>query len=310
LVAAQQGIVAVVAWKPFPSNLPLVEGWRRLGIRAELLRPPAAHRRLGPGDVALGRLDVMPTLDGVEAGLVEITALERRGVRLLNRPAALLAAHDKRETALRLTDAGIPHLRTLHLKRLEEVRALDPPFVLKPRFGSWGQDVMLCRNAGELERCLATIGDRSWFRRHGVLIQEFMPPLGYDLRVIIAGGHVIGAKRREPAPGEWRTNEALGARGVQAEPSEREGALAIDAARAIGADLLGVDLLPLRDSGSVVMEVNGAVDFDEEESLPGRSIYADAADALALVRADRPAVESSGWRSGADAHTQPGEPVA
>jgi RimK family alpha-L-glutamate ligase len=309
-MGSELGIVAVVAWKPFPSNLPLVEGWRRLGIRAELLGPPEAHRRLGPGDVALARLDVMPTLDGVEAGLAEITALGRRGVRLLNSPAALVAAHDKWETALRLKDADIPHLRTLHREGLDEVRALDLPFVLKPRFGSWGRDVMLCRGASELDRCLAMIRDRSWFRRHGVLIQEFMPPLGYDLRVIVAGGRVIGAKRREAVPGEWRTNEALGARGVQAEPSDQEGELAIDAARAIGADLLGVDLLPLPDNGSVVMEVNGAVDFDDEESLSGRSIYADAADALALVRADRPAVESSRRRSGADAHTQTREPVA
>jgi len=300
----------VVAWKPFPSNLPLVEGWRRLGIRAELLRPSDARRRLGPGDVALARLDVTPTLDRVEAGLVEITALGRRGVRLLNPPAALLAAHDKRETALRLIDAGIPHPRTLHRKRLDEVRALAPPFVLKPRFGSWGQDVMLCRDAGELERCLARIRDRSWFRRHGVLIQELVPPVGYDLRVIVAGERIVGAERREAAPGEWRTNEALGGRAIPALPSEEEGALAIDAARAIGGDLLGVDLLPLPDTGYVVIEVNSAVDFDAEDSLPGRSVYADAADALALRRADRSAAGSSCRRSGADEHAQTAEQVA
>jgi hypothetical protein len=123
-MASERGIVGVVAWKPFPSNLPLVVGWRRLGIRAELLRPPEAHRRLGPGDVALARLDVAQTLDGVEAGLVEIVGLERRGVRVLNRPPSLLAAHDKRETAVRLTDAKLPHPRTLHRGRLEEVRSL------------------------------------------------------------------------------------------------------------------------------------------------------------------------------------------
>jgi len=130
------GIVAVVAWKPFPSNLPLVEGWRRLGIRAELVRPPDASRRLGAGDVALLRLDVSPTLDGVEPGLGEIAALRRRGVRLLNPPAALLAAHDKRETALRLENAGIPHPRTRHRYRLDEVRAFELPAVLKPRFAT------------------------------------------------------------------------------------------------------------------------------------------------------------------------------
>jgi len=278
--------VGVVAWKPFPSNLPLVEGWRRLGIRAELLRPAEARRRLGHGDVALARLDVTPGLDGVEAGLAEIAALQRRGVRVLNRPAALLAAHDKRETARRLAVAGIPHPPTLHCGGLDEVRALELPFVLKPRFGSWGRDVMLCRDADERERCLASIHERSWFRRHGVLAQEFVPPLGYDLRVIVAGDRVVGAERRNAARGEWRTNEALGGWAAHAQPSEGQSALAIEAAHAIGADLLAVDLLPVADDGYIVIEVNGAVDFDAEESLPGRDVYADAADALALRETD------------------------
>ena len=212
---------------------------------------------------------------------------ERLGVRVLNRPAALLAAHDKLETALRLAVAGIPHPRTLHRGRLDEVRALEFPFVLKPRFGSWGRDVMLCRDADERERCLARIRERSWFRRHGVLVQEFVPPLGYDLRVIVAGDRVVGAERRNAAPGEWRTNEALGGRAAQAQPSEEQSALAVEAAHAIGADLLAVDLLPLADDRCTVIEVNGAVDFDAEESLPGRDVYADAADALALRETDR-----------------------
>ena len=71
---------------------------------------------------------------------------------------------------------------------------------------------MLCRDAGELEQYLARIRDRSWFHRYGVLIQELVPPLSYDLRVIIAGKRVVGAERREAAPGEWRINEILGGR--------------------------------------------------------------------------------------------------
>jgi len=277
------GIVAVVGWKRFPTNLPLVEGWRRLGIRAELLSPTEARGRLGSADLALVRLDVTRTLDGIEAGLSDVVVLQRRGVPLLNRPSALLAAHDKRETARRLGRAGIPHPWTFHRSRLDEVMTVDPPFVLKPRFGSWGADVMLCRDASERARCLAAIRDRGWFRRHGVLVQEFVPPLGYDLRVIIAAGQVVGAERRVAAAGEWRTNEALGARAVQAQPSEQEGVLAIDAARAIGGDLVAVDLLPLPGGGYIVIEVNVAVDFDAEESLPGRDVYVDTANALALA---------------------------
>jgi RimK family alpha-L-glutamate ligase len=277
------GLVAVVAWRAQPTNAPLVAGWRRLGIRAELLHPPDAYRLLRPGDVAVVRLDVTPTLDGVEAGLAEMAGLERRGVRLVNRPGALLAAHDKLEAARQFAAAAIVHPRTLHRTRLDEVRALKLPFVLKPRFGSWGQDVMLCRDRDELEASLATIAQRRWFRLGGVLIQELIPPLGYDTRVVVAGGRVVGAGRREAAPGEWRTNVATGARFVSCPPTEEERAVAIDAARAIGAELVGVDLLPEPERGPVVIEVNGAVDFcEDEESLTGRSIFADTAAALAL----------------------------
>src|SRR5579862_4346343 len=136
-VEPKQELVAVVAWRSQPTNAQLVQGWRYLGIRAVLLSPPEAFRLLGHGDVAVVRLDVTPTLDGVEAGLAEMAALQRRGVRRVNRPRALLAAHDKLRAARRLAAAEVAHPRTLRCVRLDEVRELDPPFVLKPRFGSW-----------------------------------------------------------------------------------------------------------------------------------------------------------------------------
>jgi RimK family alpha-L-glutamate ligase len=284
-VKSAHELVAVVAWSSYPTNAPLVEEWRLLGIRTELLRPPDAYRLLGPGDVAVVRLDVTPTLDGVEAGLVEMAALERHGVRIVNRAGALLAAHDKLAAARRFGAAGIRHPRTLHFTRIDEVRTLEPPFVLKPRFGSWGHDVMMCRDRNEVEASLAVIAPRSWFRRHGVLVQELVPPLGYDTRVVVAGGRVVGAGRRESALGEWRTNVALGGRFISSAPTKEEEALAIGAARAIGAELVGVDLLPGPEHEPIVLEVNGAVDFSEdEESLPGRSICADMAAALGLCQ--------------------------
>jgi glutathione synthase/RimK-type ligase-like ATP-grasp enzyme len=116
-----------------------------------------------------------------------------------------------------------------------------------------------------------------------VLVQDLVSPLGYDLRVVVAGGRVVGAGRREAAAGEWRNNVALGGRWISAAPPQAAAPLAIDAARAIGADLVGVDLLPDPGRGYLVLEVNAAVDFNEEdEALAGRSIYADIAQALAL----------------------------
>ena len=88
-----------------------------------------------------------------------------------------------------------------------------------------------------------------------------MPPTGWDLRVIVAGDCVVGAVRREAAPGEWRTNVALGAGRVPVTPSPEAVLLALAAARAASAALVGVDLLPTPDGGYTILEVNGAVDF-------------------------------------------------
>jgi [lysine-biosynthesis-protein LysW]---L-2-aminoadipate ligase len=281
-VSSTTGIVAVVAWKAYPSNLPLVEEWLALGIRAELLSPPEAHRELGPRDTALLRVDVAATLDGVEPGLRGMAELVERGVRVLNPAPALLAAHDKLATAARLAEAGLPHPVTVHGRRAEEIEAMEPPFVLKPRFGSWGEDLTLCTDAKTIRAGVASVRGRAWFRRHGALIQELVPGDGRDLRVLVAGGRVIGALERRAGQGEWRTNEALGASAQPVHPPATACALAVAAARAIGADLVGVDLLDAPSGGFTIIEVNGAVDFDRTDSLPGRDVYADAAAALGL----------------------------
>lgn len=278
----------VVARKATATNRALVTALQRLGVEAELVRPERARRRIRAQDVALGRVDVLPTLDGVEACLWELRRLERHGARVLNGVGALLATHDKLATALRLGRAGLPHPRTVHLD-VGVQPALEPPLVLKPRFGSWGRDVVLCETQVELEAALGRLRRRRWFARHGVLAQELIPPRGRDLRLVVAGGRVVGAVERQAAPGEWRTNVALGAVRLPVDPPAEAARLAVAAAEAVDGDLVGVDVLQDADGRHVVLELNGAVDFTPEYA-PGRDVFADAAAAL-LERAALPARE-------------------
>ena len=187
------------------------------GVRWEVLSPAGALRQLRAGDVALGRLDVLPTLDGVDDGLWALGELEARGVTVLNGAPALLAAHDKLLTARLLRRAGLPHPRT-RLLRPGGRCAVRLPAVLKPRFGSWGRDVLRCDDAASLERTLARIRRTGWFRAHGALAQELVPPHGFDLRIVVAGRSPVGAISRVAPSGEWRTNVALGAARVPADP--------------------------------------------------------------------------------------------
>lgn len=264
--------LAIVARKLSPTNCGLLEAARRLGLNAIVLSPEEAGSRLRAGDVVLGRLDVLPSMDGPEPGLETIRRLQEQGVLVLNRAGALLGAHDKLMTALKLAASGLPHPRTAHVDARTEV-TFEFPVVVKPRFGSWGRDVSICKSRAELERRLRDLGRRRWFRRHGALVQELVPPAGHDLRIVVASGEVVGAVSRVAAPGEWRTNIALGGVRRPAAPPPEARELAIRAASALGTDLVGVDLIPDGQGGWVVLELNGAVDFTPDYDLDGGSVF-------------------------------------
>jgi [lysine-biosynthesis-protein LysW]--L-2-aminoadipate ligase len=261
--------VALVAHRHTPTNVALA----RAQPDVQILAPVQALEMLSAGDVAIGRLDVEERLDGIEMGLWELAQLEGAGVRVLNRPRALVAAHDKLATSRALAEAGVPHPLTTHVVAPSGLVSVQGPFVVKPRFGSWGRDVTLCEDAAALRRHLAEIAERPWFTAHGALVQELIPPQGHDVRLVVARGVVVGAVRRVAAPGEWRTNVALGAVREPLEPSPDACELAIRAAQAIEADLVGVDLLPKPDGGHVVVELNGAVEFNEQYSPLGTDVF-------------------------------------
>ena len=190
---------------------------RRSGSARRRARDHAARRKrsglLGPGDAALARLDVLPSLDGIEPGIWEIGRLEADGVHVLNRLRTLLATHDKLQTS-----------RIASMRRASRTRG--PSTSSRPRADyadrAAGRRQAPVRELGPRRHALrepqpssrpASRSSRraQWFRRQGVLVQELIPPLGHDLRLVVAAGQVVGAVRRHAAEGEWRTNVALGA---------------------------------------------------------------------------------------------------
>jgi RimK family alpha-L-glutamate ligase len=285
---------AVVAHRLSPTNVALATAAASRGFAASVVDPRRALALLGSGDVALARLDVREELDGIERGTGELERLAAGGVDVRNPPGALAVAHDKLLTARTLRLAGLPHPHTTLLNAASPAAVPELPLVLKPRFGSWGREVERCSTAEELYAALVRLQGKAWFREHGVLAQELVEPRGWDLRVVVAGGRVVGAARRIARTGEWRTNAALGAFVEPVDPPPLARALALAAARAARVDLAGVDLLPTG-NGFVVLELNGAVDF--------RPLYGSGdvfADAVAALVGDS-ARESEPWLAAASA---------
>jgi glutathione synthase/RimK-type ligase-like ATP-grasp enzyme len=238
--------LVIVAHRDSETNDALVAAGQALGVPTLRLAPRDVLRSLEPGDIALGRLDVRETLDGIEDGLRELEKLAAAGVTVLNPPAALAVTHDKLLTARALRRAGLPHPHTWLIADGLPAPVPELPTVLKPRFGSWGRDVTLCHTHEDVE-----LTARLLWTEHGVLAQELVPPLGWDVRIVVSGGRVVGAARRIAADG---------GRSVPYVAPPLARSLAILAADAVHADLAGVDLLPTA-NGWVIAELNGAVDF-------------------------------------------------
>ncbi len=251
---------AIVAHSATETNLGLASAWRSSESYG-VLAPREALRFLRPGDVALARLDVRRTLDGVEPGLSDLVELERRGVRVLDRPEALLAGHDKLLSARLLESGLVPTPRTMFLGDDWSELASLLPLVIKPRFGSWGADVFRVDEIGELNRLAAELADRPWLERGGAIAQELIPPIGFDLRVLVAHGTVAGAIRRRTSAGEWRTNVSCGAQRIAETVELRAARMALEAVEMTCLELAVADVMPVPGGGFCVLEVNAAPDF-------------------------------------------------
>jgi ribosomal protein S6--L-glutamate ligase len=219
-------------------------------------RVDASGTNLLTADGVLVRMMPPGTLEQVVFRMDALHRVAAAGVPVLNPPAAVEAAVDKYLALARLETAGLPVPRTWVGEAAEEAltafEALGGDVVVKPLFGSEG-------------RGLARVSDREIARRvffalerlGAVLyVQEYIDHAGHDLRLFVLDGRVLGAIRRHAAPGDWRTNVAVGGRAEAVEPDPAAARLAVRAARAVGARMAGIDLLADRGGELSVIEVN------------------------------------------------------
>jgi ribosomal protein S6--L-glutamate ligase len=159
---------------------------------------------------------------------------------------------------------------------MEAVTALGGDVVVKPLFGSEGRGMVRVSDPELAWRTFRTLE-----KMNAVLyVQQFVPHPGWDLRVLVLGGRVLGAMRRHAKVDDWRTNVAQGGRAEAVTTSVEEERLALRAAAAVGADFAGVDLLPT-DHGYVVLEVNAVPGWRALAAACGIDVAANAVGHLA-----------------------------
>ena len=180
--------------------------------------------------------------------------LEDRGVRVLNPARVIERTVDKFWASALLLDAGLATPETVVCERSEAAFAAFHEMrdvIVKPLFGSMGLGMVRVSDedvAFRVFRALDAI-------RGVYYLQRAVEHEGRDIRAFVVGDRVIGAIERR-ADG-WRTNISRGGTARPVDLCEEWRAIALRAARAVGAGYAGVDLLPARDGTVYVLEVNG-----------------------------------------------------
>ncbi len=211
-------------------------------------------RRLEELEAVLVRTMPPGSLEQVVFRMDGLAALEAAGALVVNPPKAIEAAVDKYLAAHRLARAGLLVPRTVVCQTAEEGMAafahLGGDVVLKPLFGSEGRGITRIN-----DEALALRAFRMLEQLGAVLyLQEYVAHEGADLRLFVLGEQVLGMRRINPH--DWRTNVSRGARTEPLAVTPELAELAHRAARAVGAVVAGVDLLPAADGRLYALEVN------------------------------------------------------
>jgi RimK family alpha-L-glutamate ligase len=181
--------------------------------------------------------------------------LENAGVRIVNSPTAIERAVDKYYTSALLEDAGLPTPRTVVTERFDEALAafdeLGGDIVVKPIFGSEGRGMVRVTDPDTAHRVFRALE----LGRYVYYLQEFVPHGCEDIRVFVIGEEVVAAMVRRGK--NWKTNVAQGATTAALPLNDALREMSLCAARVLGADYAGVDILPVEGGGYTVVEVNG-----------------------------------------------------
>lgn len=201
-------------------------------------------------------------------------ALESAGHRVVNSFACAWVCGNKLFGTLELVKHKVPTPRTVLAmaedSALRSIKKMGYPVVVKPVVGSWGRLSALLKDE---DAARAVIEDREhMFPLYQVYyLQEFVKRPQRDIRSFVIGDETVAAIYRYSGGTEWRTNTARGGRAEKCKISPELNELSLKAARAVGGEFVGVDLMEGKD-GLLVHEVNNTTEFKNTVPATGVDI--------------------------------------
>lgn len=208
-------------------------------------------------------------------GTAIVRQLEMQGVYTVSSSIAINRSRDKLRSSQVLARAGVGIPKTVFSRNSTDIDDLiekldGTPVIIKLARGTHGNGVVLA----ETKKAAKSVLQAFYLSNDdgtNILLQEFVKEsAGTDIRAFVVGSRVVASMQRQSLDDDFRSNLHKGGEGTKIKLTEEERKTAIKAAKAMGLNVAGVDMMR-SDRGPLVLEVNASPGFGVEK-VTGRNV--------------------------------------
>jgi ribosomal protein S6--L-glutamate ligase len=218
-------------------------------------------------DAVIPRIGASITLYGSTV----VRQFEMLNVFCVNDSVSISRSRDKLRSLQLLSRKGIGLPITGFAHSLDEAQDLikmvgGAPLIIKLLEGTQGIGVILV----ETSKAARSVLEAFLGLKVNIMVQEYIKEAGgSDIRCFVVGGKVVAAmKRQSKSPEEFRSNLHRGGTATAADITDEEREMAITAARIIGLNVAGVDIVR-SEKGPLILEVNASPGLEGIEKTTG-----------------------------------------
>jgi len=208
-------------------------------------------------------------------GTAIVRQLEMQGIYSVSSSLSITRSRDKLRSMQLLARSGIGIPKTVVSRNSTDIDDLlekigGTPVIIKLARGTHGNGVVLA----ETKKAAKSVLQAFYLSNEdgtNVLLQEFVKEsAGTDIRAFVVGSRVVASMKRQSLDDDFRSNLHKGGEGTSVKLTEEERKMAVKAAKAVGLNVAGVDMMR-SDRGPLILEVNASPGFGIEK-VTGRNV--------------------------------------
>ncbi|WP_345877473.1 30S ribosomal protein S6--L-glutamate ligase [Shewanella algae] len=269
--------------KTLYSTRRLVEAAQERGYQVQVINPLECYMNISmqQSSIHIGGVELPPfdaVIPRIGAGITfygtaVVRQFEMMSTYTLNSSMGISRSRDKLRSMQLLSRKGIGLPVTGFANKPSDIPDLidmvgGAPLVIKLLEGTQGIGVVLA----ETRKAAESVIEAFMGLKANIMVQEYIKEAqGADIRCFVLGDKVIAAMKRQALPGEFRSNLHRGGTATLVKLSPEERSIAVRAAKTMGLNVAGVDILR-SNHGPVVMEVNSSPGLEGIEAATGKDV--------------------------------------